>query len=113
MKYDFESQVEVPARNPARRLRIAIDFDDTFTADPELWSELIQRASRRGHIFYCVTNRHNSEDSIDTINDAFDKGNCQMTIIFANEFGKLETVERLGIKIDIWIDDSPYSLTRS
>ena len=113
MKYDFECQVETPARRPAKRLAIAIDFDDTFTADPDMWAEFIRNNKQRGHSFYCVTNRKGSEENVDMMNEQFDKLNCQMTIIFANELSKLDTVEQLGLTIDIWIDDSPYSLTRS
>ena len=36
-------------------LIIAIDFDDTFSADPELWTAFILNAQQRGHKIICVS----------------------------------------------------------
>jgi len=91
---------------------IAIDFDDTFTADPELWSRFIQHGKSRGHKFYCVTSRGESVENVDIINEWFDIWECQMPIVFANRASKVDTMECLGIKVDIWIDDAPYALVR-
>ena len=89
---------------------IAIDYDDTFTADPELWSRFIQDAKNRGHRFYCVTARKESIENIELINQSFDQWECQMPVVFSNLSSKVTTMERQGIKIDIWIDDAPLAL---
>lgn len=89
---------------------IAMDFDDTFTADPELWSKFIQDGKSRGHRFYCVTARRDTEENVDIINHWFDKWECQMPIVFANLCSKVDTMEKRGIKVDIWIDDATYAL---
>jgi acid phosphatase class B len=88
----------------------ALDFDDTFTADPGLWSRFIEIAQKRGHRFYCVTARRETEENVDHINAEFDHWQCQMPIIFSNLRSKTEHLDKLGIKIDIWIDDAPYAL---
>ncbi len=38
-------------------MKIALDFDNTFTADPELWSAFINTARQRGHEVKIVTSR--------------------------------------------------------
>jgi hypothetical protein len=88
----------------------ALDFDDTFTADPELWAVFVTLGISRRHTFYCVTARRDTEENTDLINDLFEDHGIQMPIIFSNLGSKLEEVERRGIKIDIWIDDAPYAI---
>lgn len=88
----------------------AIDFDDTFTADPGLWACFIRAGKARGHRFFCVTARRDSIENIEMINDWFDSYECQMPVIFSNLDSKVTTMEKRGIKVDIWIDDAPYAL---
>lgn len=95
---------------PIKPRCFALDFDDTFTADPWLWSRFVRDAIGRGHRFYCVTARRDSDENVDLINKAFDYWGCQMPIIFANLSSKVTTMERRGIKVDIWIDDAPFAL---
>ena len=91
-------------------LTFGLDFDDTFTADPGLWAAFVKLSKHRGHRFYCVTARRDTVENTDTINDIFDEWDCQMPIIFANLSSKVDTMDRRGIKVDIWIDDAPYAL---
>lgn len=88
----------------------SIDFDDTFTADPLLWSMFVRMAKRRGHRFYCVTARQETEENTEHINAQFDHWKCQMPIVFSNLGSKMDEVERRGIKIDIWCDDAPCAI---
>jgi len=88
----------------------SIDFDDTFTADPELWAVFVKLGTLSGHRFYCVTARHNTEENTDIINAAFEEVGIQMPIIFSNHGSKMDEVERRGIKIDIWCDDAPCAI---
>ncbi len=91
-------------------LSIAIDFDDTFTASPELWSAFIQNAKRLGHRPMIVTSRRNSEWNTEIINNLLDTWGCQVPIHFCNLASKVETMRQRGFKVDIWIDDSPNAL---
>lgn len=92
--------------------KFAIDFDDTFTADPAFWAEFIKRGKERGHSFCMVTARKQTEENTDLINGMLDQYGCQMCIYFTNLRSKLLHMGRLGIKIDIWIDDDPETLVR-
>lgn len=97
--------------SPKKSLLIAIDFDDTFTADPELFSAMMLSAIERGHRVICVTSRRNSEENSNDMLEIFEKHNLlKIQIIFCNIDSKLWTMEKLKFKVDIWIDDAPYSI---
>ena len=100
----------IQAAPPVPPKTYGIDFDDTFTADPVLKSLFIQAGKLRGHRFYCVTARRATEENEDLLNEWFDKYNCQMPIIFSNLRSKVDEMVARGIKIDVWVDDSPYML---
>lgn len=94
-----------------KSLLIAIDFDDTFTADPDLFSRMIRIAVNRGHRVICVTSRRDSEENSNDIMNLFEKYQILKTqIIFCNMGSKLWTMEQLKFKVDIWIDDAPHSI---
>jgi hypothetical protein len=86
--------------------KISLDYDATFTADPELWLEFIKTAKTRGHEIYCVTARFDWEaDSMDArLKEA-------VRVIFCDRQAKRTSAEKAGIKIDIWIDDVPENIT--
>lgn len=93
-----------------KQLTFALDFDDTFTADPGLWAMFVAIARSRGHRFYLVTARRATEENLDEIQAALDHYDCQLTIVFSNLGSKIHAVARQGLEIDIWIDDDPASL---
>jgi len=95
---------------PIKYLVFAIDFDDTFTADAELWSAWIRLAMHRGHRVYCVTARRDTDENQDILRDYFEKHGIDIPIIFSNLGSKMWTMEQRGVKVDIWIDDAPYAL---
>lgn len=95
-----------------KQLTIGMDYDNTFTADPKLWSMFVQKARSLGHRVIIVTARQNTEENNDDINAMLDHWSCQMPIIFSSLGSKLHAVEKRGIDIDIWIDDDPVSLVR-
>lgn len=73
-------------------MKIALDFDNTFTADPELWTQFITAARMRGHEVAIVTSRRPSmaptATGIDVICCSF-------------------TAKRKHYQADVWIDDDP------
>ena len=85
-------------------MNLALDFDETYTLDPETWNKVIQLFLTSGHKVYCVTKRyeHLSEDI---------KNVLDIPIIFApRSVAKMQAVKSVGIKIDVWIDDKPQSI---
>lgn len=86
---------------------IALDFDDTFTSLPKEFAAFVHLAQDAGHEVYCVTARKKSFENEREIREAFAFHNLSLPIIFCNEYLKRETMEKLGIYVDVWIDDSP------
>lgn len=86
---------------------IAIDFDDTFTADPELWAEFIGRAQSRGHVVVCVSARRDTFDNRRHVTDALPAG---VRVLLAYDCPKCEFAMQHGLRVDIWIDDCPASI---
>jgi len=78
---------------------IAIDYDETYTAAPVFWDQVIKFGKTHGHDFICVTGR-NDRDVTEFIDSDI------KTIYTDGEYKKV-VCRKLGISPDIWIDDSP------
>jgi len=76
---------------------ISLDYDRTYTADPELWDAFIALAQSRGHTLICITMRTNPF--------AF-----SIPVYCTAGIAKVPWAEQHGIKVDIWIDDQPWRL---
>ncbi len=83
-------------------MKIALDYDDTFTTDPELWRNFAASAIRRGHQVICVTMRFQHEST-----DMDNWLRANVPIVFTGRKAKKPFLERTGIRIDVWIDDRP------
>ena len=90
----------------AKPLTIALDFDDTFTADPELWTEFIGRAKANGHRVVCVTGRHYSPEDKAELKAALPAG---VPIYFTEQESKTWYMAGKEV-ISIWIDDNPRAV---
>jgi hypothetical protein len=83
---------------------ICLDFDGTYTLDPEFWDCFINKAHTSGHVVICATMRHEESEG------KFVKqmlGNKVKEIYFSARKAKKPFLESLDIFPDIWIDDSP------
>lgn len=85
---------------------IAIDYDDTYTADPVMWDAVIHEMFIHGHIVYCVTCRRDTPENRERCSIIPD----DVPIFFTGLKPKRTFMEKLGIKIDVWIDDMPESV---
>ena len=90
-------------------LNIAVDFDDTFSADPIMFKEVIKIFKSRGHKVYLVTYRHGDINHVAN-SDIFDHKDVFDDIFFTGYNAKDNFMKSQNIKIDIWIDDYPYSI---
>ena len=84
-------------------MRIALDYDGTYTLDPYLWNEFIARFEESGHEILCVTMRYDNE--LERI-----KMPHNVNVIYTGRIAKAKHLNGLGIKIDVWIDDNPIWL---
>lgn len=81
---------------------IALDYDGTFTADPEYWIQIIDLTLRRGHEMVLATMRHEHE-----LDDIDPRLKSRMQIVPTGRKAKKKALSLRGIEPDIWIDDTP------
>jgi len=93
-------------------VNIALDFDNTLTADPVLWSWFANKAKDLGHTVTIVTARRDTEENRDDVKLFQIEHGVNLHTVFTNLRSKLEVCAERGMKIDIWIDDDPTSLVR-
>lgn len=86
---------------------IAIDFDDTLTADAELWRDCIAKAISRGHLVMCVTARRDTTENREWISDWMKEHGISLYTHYTSLASKVDHMARIGVKVDIWIDDDP------
>lgn len=84
-------------------MNISLDYDDTYTQDPDLWRTFIQQAQSRGHQVYCVTWRHAGQPVSTELSRL-------VLVIYTDLQAKRPYMERLGIPIQVWIDDNPQAI---
>jgi hypothetical protein len=89
-------------------MNLALDFDDTFTRDPDFWLKFVLMCRNHGHTIYCVTARdsNGSKEVFHELGQHIGKENC----FFTNMQAKRSFMWRAGIVIDVWIDDNPGSI---
>lgn len=89
-------------------MKIALDFDDTYTADPPLWDSFIADAKSRGHTVIVVTGRRRTEENIAEVQVP----GC--TVIFTELQAKEWYCSRYHkCTFDIWIDNEPRFITEN
>lgn len=95
-------------------MRIALDFDGTFTLDPGFWYSFVRKAQTIGHQVWIVTARDEINDGIAWRKVMADARPplppCPCEIIFCDGRTKRKVTRELGIEIDVWIDDNPAGI---
>ena len=83
-------------------MNIALDYDQTYTRDPDLWNEFILSARIRKHQVFIVTMRYENSEAIPQ-----DVASMVNRVIYTERRGKRAKMQFLQLPIDIWIDDMP------
>ncbi len=83
-------------------MRVSLDYDGTYTRDPDLWNAWINLAKERGHEVICVTMRYPHEEITPP---------CE--VVYTSRKAKAEFMSALGRYPDIWIDDMPHFILES
>jgi hypothetical protein len=78
-------------------LGICVDYDDTFTSNPEVWTKIIEIMRAAGANVFCISLRFPNVPIHDFPGE----------VHYASGQLKWEFAEANGIKVDIWIDDWP------
>lgn len=84
-------------------MRIALDFDDTFTRDPKLWLAFIYRALSRKHDIRVVTFRNKDGDNSDIAGIM----TGLIPVLYTGGKRKRQYCYEQGFIVDVWIDDMP------
>ena len=89
-------------------IRFALDFDGTFTADPDLFRRLCANIRNAGHTVHIVTMRdHHGLQEIQQTAGPWVDG-----IILTDGKQKRAEAYAQGHSFDIWIDDCPESIAQ-
>jgi hypothetical protein len=83
---------------------IGLDYDDTYTKDPEMWDELVDLMRDQGCTVYVVTRRF-FDDPVEFSEDSPMDVRCD--VVYCDQRPKRQVCEGLGLDVDIWIDDLP------
>lgn len=81
---------------------ISIDYDGTFTADPDLWRRFIADAERQGHRVICVTGRKAAPDY-----SREPRLPESVPVVLAGDDWKRHAAAKAGYAVTVWIDDMP------
>ena len=90
-------------------LCIALDYHNTYSADPKFWDTFIYMCWMRKFEVYCITH-HTGEKQNEKLMDSIGKILDSDHIIFTMGKAKMDFVKKLGIEIDIWIDNNPIHI---
>ena len=85
-------------------MKIALDFDETYTEDPDLWAAFVTKCKTRKHTVTFVTYRPYNGDNADIEYEA----EC-LGIYIVYTAGKQK---QHCFDADVWIDDSPETIVR-
>lgn len=88
-------------------MKIALDYDKTYTVDPMFWDKIIDLAKERGHTVSFVTMRYPTQKEELKIAEHF---NIPIPVVYTGRKAKVQYCLNNGIEFDIWIDDKPYYL---
>ena len=83
-------------------MNIALDFDDTYTRDPDFWDQFIHNAKQRGHDVRIVTFRKRT-----MVDPALNYLAQSIPVIYTEYTQKRKFTNSMGWMVDVWIDDSP------
>lgn len=85
-------------------MKIALDYDQTYTLDPYFWDLIIGKSIAHGHDIRVVTIRHPVIDKI-TAHD------IKIPIIYTNGVAKSHWCLHFEDWVpDVWIDDKPRTI---
>jgi hypothetical protein len=87
---------------------IVIDFDDTLTAMPAFWREIITLAKTKyDQRVICMTQRTQDESNITEVDEWMADNQISLPVYYTNGMSKTLELERLGIEKYILCDDNP------
>jgi len=95
----------------SRAMTISMDFDRTFSADPQMWGEFAKKAVADGNTVVMISRRPESdrEEVIASLGDYAES--FSQVLLVGGDTLKADAADAAGIKVDVWVDDSPQTIT--
>ena len=90
-------------------LCFALDYHNTYSADPKFWNVFIELVRLRKDKLYCVTH-HTGDKQNQKLLDSIGKIIGEENVIFTMGQAKMDYCKEHGIDIDIWIDNNPIHI---
>lgn len=88
-------------------LSIGLDWDDTFTAAPNEFAQIIKLLQKAGHKVYITTARSPGFATDECYQVLMEHGIAGVAVHGSRYRSKKRHMQSMGIHIDIWIDDHP------
>lgn len=85
---------------------IALDWDGTVTMDLDGWLGFVRWMNNQGHSVYIVTMRYPSERDPDMAQFS----PYIRAVVFTQRGAKKPTMDRLGVTVNVWVDDNPRAV---
>ena len=95
----------------ARAMTVSVDFDRTFSADPQMWGEFARKAVADGNTVVMISRRPESdrEEVIASLGDYAES--FSRVLLVGGDTLKADAADAAGISVDVWVDDSPQTIT--
>lgn len=92
-------------------MNIALDYDNTYTVDPEFWYEFITNAKERGYNIFIVTYRDERHDMTDGLQFLIeDDVDVYFTRGVAKKWWMNQFAPEHHRDVCVWIDDKPEAI---
>ena len=107
LPHDDKSQDVEPVRS-LRAMTISIDYDKTFSSDPEMWGKFAKSSAASGNQVVMISRRPDTEQDRNEITAALgDYASSFSTVLLVGDQFKDAAAKAAGINVDVWVDDSP------
>lgn len=92
----------------SRAMTVSIDFDRTFSADPQMWGEFAKQATADGNTVVMISRRPDTPEDRQTVTETLGEYSAAFSqVLLIGDTLKDEAAKAAGIDVDVWVDDSP------
>jgi HK97 family phage portal protein len=95
----------------SRAMTISIDFDRTFAADPQLWGEFARTSVAEGNTVVMISRRPEQDRATVTERLGDYATAFSQVLLVGGDTLKADAAQAAGISVDVWVDDSPQTIT--
>ncbi|MFW3388087.1 UNVERIFIED_CONTAM: hypothetical protein RF648_19040 [Kocuria sp. CPCC 205274] len=104
--------IQPPFGTQFTKLNIALDYDDTYTANKAMWHGIVRLMEYYGNDVRFVTARFETPNGYSNDEIVSDAERLGIPIIYCNGVQKATRCDDVGFNVDIWIDDFPVLIPR-